>query len=215
MISAPIRVVVADDHAVLRYGLCGFIRSRASMFQLVGEATNGLEAIAVCAQMRPDVALIDLVMPDVDGIAAIERIHARQPDIRLIALTGYSNEERVQAALKAGAISYLVKSSPVDALERAIEDAYSGTATLAPEATQALVHAARRPTFHMTPLTARESEVIRLMAEGYNNSEIALQLSISLSTVKKHVSNILAKLNTTSRTEAVAIAVRANLASVG
>lgn len=208
--ARTIRVLIADDHDMLRSGLAVFIETCHDI-KLVGEAANGLEAIEVCSQVQPDVILMDLLMPEMDGITATRLIRQQFPNIKVVALTSYTDEALVQAALNAGVISYLVKSISIDALGDAIRDAYAGKATLAREATQALVNAAQRPPAPIYRLSKREHEVLTLIVQGKSNREIAHCLTVGVSTVKKHVSNILTKLNTNSRTEAVAIAVRHNL----
>ena len=208
--TMSIRVMIADDHDMLRSGLALFIQTRPEL-KLVGEASSGVEAVALCPQVKPDVILMDLIMPEMDGVSAITEIRRQYPSVQIIALSSFVDEALVQAALNAGAISYLLKNVSIDALATAIHDAYQGKATLAPEAAQALVNAAHHsplPTLH---LTDREREVLKLMVRGKNNTEIAAELGIGLSTVKKHVSHILNKLRTASRTEAVAIAVRQHL----
>jgi NarL family two-component system response regulator LiaR len=205
-----IRILIVDDHDMLRSGLSLFIKTNPD-FLLVGEASSGKEAIEACERLQPDVVLIDLMMPEMDGVTAIRHIRAQFPAIRLLALSSFVDEELVNAALSAGAISYLLKSVSIDALANAIGAAYAGKATLAPEATQALVNAAQRPTVPHYPLSHREQQVLALMVRGLSNAEIAEQLVIGVSTAKKHVSSIFAKLEVTSRAEAVALAVRHHL----
>ncbi len=206
----PIRVMIVDDHDMLRSGLALFIKT-CSDLELVGEAANGAEAIASVDSTKPDVILTDLIMPDMDGLAAIKFIRGRHPNIQIIALTSYNDEVLVRDAIQAGAISYLLKNVSIDELATAIRDAHRGKATLSREAAQALVNSAQRPTASTYSLTEREQQVLELMIQGLNNAEIAAQLFISRSTVKKHVSNVLEKLNAASRTEAVALAVQQRL----
>lgn len=205
-----IRVLIVDDHKMVRKGLRTFLTAFPDL-EMVGEASSGEEAVRVCGQLRPDVVLMDLVMPGMDGAAATEAIRANCPDIKVIALTSFPEEDLVQRALKAGAISYLLKNVEAEELANAIRAAYAGRSTLAPEAAQALIHAATRPPEIGHDLTAREREVLALMIEGLNNGEIAARLTLSDSTVKFHVSNILSKLSAESRTEAVAIALQHNV----
>ncbi len=210
--ARKIRVMLVDDHAVVRSGLAAFLLAFDD-FELVGEAGSGEEAIAICADLRPDVVLMDLVMPGMDGATATRAIRQRCPQIRVIALTSFKEEDLVQGALQAGAIGYLLKNVTADELANAIRSAYVGRPTLAPEAAQALIHAATQPPAPGSDLTAREREVLALMIEGLNNSEIADRLIVSRSTVKFHVSSILSKLGAASRTEAVALAVQHRLLS--
>ncbi len=205
--SKAIRVLIADDQDMLRSGLSVFIQTCADLL-LVGEARDGSEAVKCCQTLQPDVILMDLLMPGMDGIAAIRSIHHDYPSIHIVVLTSFIDEKLVSGAISAGATSYLLKNVSVDALAEAIRDAHSGKATLAREAAQTLVQAAQRPTFS---LTKREHEVLNLMAKGMNNAQIAKELIIGISTAKKHVSNVLRKLNTSSRTQAVALAVRHKL----
>jgi NarL family two-component system response regulator LiaR len=205
-----IRVLIVDDHKVVRKGLKAFLLSFSDL-EMVGEASNGEEAVRVCSQLNPDVVLMDLVMPGMDGAATTAAIRVRCPDIKVIALTSFPEEDLVQKALKAGAISYLLKNVEADELANAIRAAHAGRSTLAPEAAQALIHATTRPPEVGHDLTPREREVLVLMIEGLNNGEIAQRLTLSDSTVKFHVSNILSKLNAASRTEAVAIALQHNV----
>jgi two-component system, NarL family, response regulator LiaR len=208
--SNRIRVLIVDDHAVVRSGLATFLQAFED-FELVGEAGDGAEALRLCAQAAPDVVLMDLLMPEMDGIAATRAIRERHPDAQVIALTSFQDQEKVQAALDAGALGYLLKNVAADDLARAIRSARAGRPTLAPEATQALIHAARRPLAPGHDLTPREREVLALMARGLNNAEIAKRLVVNRSTAKFHVSNILAKLGVDSRTEAVALALTHHL----
>jgi len=211
--SERIRVMVVDDHAVVRSGLATFLLSCDDMV-LVGEAANGEQAVNVCGELLPDVVLMDLVMPEMDGVAATAAIRKANPEVQVIALTSFREEERVQSVIEAGAIGYLLKNASAEELVHAIRAAVNGEPTLAPEAVQALVHAASHPNHrHDYNLTPREQEVLALMTEGLNNREIAEQLVVSRSTVKFHVSSILAKLGTSSRTEAVALSYQHHLAS--
>lgn len=204
--SVKIRVAVVDDHAMVRQGLLVLLENFDD-FELVGDASNGEAAVELCADTRPDVVLMDMIMPGVGGVKATKLILSRWPDIKVIALTSFNDEEDVQNALKAGAISYLIKNISIDDLADAIRRAYHGQSTLAPEAAQALINATTRPPEIGHDLTDREREVLLLMVEGLNNREIGERLVISSSTVKNHVSSIFAKLGAVSRTQAVALAV--------
>lgn len=211
MTSDPtIRVLIVDDHAVVRSGLSAFLLAYDDL-ELVGEADGGAAALRLCAERRPDVVLMDLVMPEMDGAAATRALKARFPHIEVVALTSFREEELVQGALQAGAIGYLLKNVSADKLADAIRAAHAGQATLAPEATRALIHAATKPPPPQFDLTPRELEVLALVTEGHNNRQIAETLIISRSTVKFHVSSILSKLGVSSRTEAAALAVQHDL----
>ena len=203
--STPIRVMLVDDHAVVRSGLGAFLLASDDL-DLVGEAGSGEEALARIEQLRPDVVLMDLMMPGMDGAETTRLIRQRHPSVQVVILTSFPEEDLVTKALRAGAISYLLKNVSADELADAIRKADKGRSTLAPEAAQALIHQTTQPPKIGHDLTDREKEVLALMARGQNNVEIAEELIVSRSTVKFHVSNILSKLNASSRTEAVAIA---------
>lgn len=204
--ETPIRVIIVDDHAVVRGGLRLFLKAFDDM-ELVGEADDGKEALRLCAEVRPDVVLMDLVMPEMNGVEATQVIQERYPQVQVIALTSFPEEDLVLAALEAGAISYLLKNISSRELASAIRAAHAGRSTLAPEAAEALVHRAREPKLGHD-LTNRECEVLALMVEGLSNLTIAERLVVSESTAKFHVSNILSKLEAGSRTEAVALALQ-------
>lgn len=206
----PIRVLIVDDHEMVRRGLGLFLRGYDD-FELVGEAANGEEALALCAHTQPDVILMDILMPGMDGIDATRTIRQRFPDIQIVALTSSSNTRTVTAAIQAGAISYLLKNVSDDQLASAIRAARDRQRTLSPEATQALINAAMRPPEVSYQLTQRELEVLALMAEGLNNPEIAERLYLSRSTVKFHISSILSKLGVSNRAEAIALALKHDL----
>jgi NarL family two-component system response regulator LiaR len=202
--------MIVDDHAVVRSGLSAFLLAFDDL-DLVGDAGGGLEAVKLCKEAAPDVVLMDLVMPEMDGASATEAILAECPYIKVIALTSFPEEDLVQKALRAGAISYLLKNVTGDELANAIRAAAAGKSTLAPEAAEALIHAATKPEAPGADLTAREIDVLRLMAKGKNNRDIANELFISHATVKFHVSNILMKLDAATRTKAVALALQNKL----
>jgi NarL family two-component system response regulator LiaR len=210
--SSPIRVMLVDDHAVVRSGLAAFLFAYDDL-ELVAEAADGAEAVRLCERMRPDVILMDLLMPRMDGASATRAIREHYPHIQVLILTSFNENNLVQDALKAGAIGYLLKNVTAEELANAVRAAYRGRATLAPEAAQVLIDATRHAG-HVTighDLTEREREVLALMVKGVDNNEIADTLIISRSTAKFHVSNILSKLQATSRTEAVAVALQHNL----
>jgi NarL family two-component system response regulator LiaR len=198
--------MLVDDHTMVRRGLATFLKVFDDL-QLVGEANGGEAAIQLCAEVLPDVILMDMVMPDMDGAAATRAIRQRFPQVQVIALTSFKTGELVRSALEAGAIGYLLKDVSADELVRAIRAAQAGRATLSPEVAQTLVEAAsqQRPGLN---LTERELEVLVLMVDGLNNTQIAGKLTVSPSTIKSHVSNILSKLGVVSRTEAVTLALR-------
>ena len=202
--------MIVDDHAVVRSGLSAFLMAFDDL-EYVGEATGGADAVARCVSLEPDVILMDLVMPDVDGAEATRRIKEACPDVQVIALTSYKEDDLVQGALRAGALSYLLKNVSADELANAIRAAYAGRPTLAPEAAQVLIKAATGPRVDEEGLTSRELDILRLMVAGDSNPDIAARLFVSRSTVKFHVSNILMKLGAATRTEAVAIALQRGL----
>jgi len=203
----PIRIILVDDHAVLRSGL-KYITEVIDSIEVVGEASNGIEAIQMYNELQPDVVLMDLMMPEMDGIEATRQITKEDPGSRVIVLSSSKEEDMVQAALEAGAVSYLTKNISSAELTNAIEKAFSGVPTLTPEATQALIHAKVKPTKPNIDLSPRELDVLEKLVMGQTNPQIAEALFISRSTVKRHVSNIFAKLNVNSRTEAVALAIK-------
>ena len=205
-----IRILVADDHRIVREGLRMFL-SLDNEFLIVGEAANGNEAIDLTRRLKPDVILMDLIMPELDGITATKIIRNEFPDIEVIALTSVLDNGSVVNAVKAGAIGYVLKDADAQELARAIHAAASGQVQLSPKAAQQLLSEVRMPVSDNEALTERELEVIRLLADGKSNKEIALGLSISETTVKTHVSKILSKLNLTSRTQAALYAVQIGL----
>ncbi len=208
--SAEIRVIIADDHAIVRSGLANFLRAFPDLV-MIGEAADGAEALQLCESLHPDVVLMDLEMPQVDGIEATHAIRTRYPDIPVLILSSFGDEDRVEAALQAGAIGYLLKNASIHDMARAIRDAYAGKTTLSPEAAQALIRAHTRPSSALTSLKDRELDVLELLAKGWTNPQIAEKLSLSVSTIKFYVSSILEKLNVETRTEAVALAIQQGL----
>jgi NarL family two-component system response regulator LiaR len=205
--SKPIRVMLVDDHTMVRRGLATFLKVFDDL-QLAGEAESGEAAIQLCAEVLPDVILMDIVLPMMDGATATRAIRQRFPQVQVIALTSFKEGELITNALEAGAIGYLLKDVSADDLVQAIRAAHAGRATLSPEAAQALVQTASQPPAPGLDLTEREREVLILMIEGLNNTQIAGRLTVSPSTIKSHVSNILSKLGVASRTEAVTLALR-------
>ncbi|HEU5014802.1 MAG TPA: response regulator transcription factor [Roseiflexaceae bacterium] len=206
-----IRIVLADDHSVVRQGLRMFLALDPEL-EVVGEAANGAEAVEQARALRPDVMLMDLLMPVMDGIAATSAIRKELPDVEVIALTSVLEDEKVVGAIRAGAIGYLLKDTESDELCRAIKAAAAGQVQLSPRAAARLMHEVRMPA-SPEALTEREKDVLRLVAQGLSNKQIAAQLVIGEKTVKTHISNLLAKLGMASRTQAALYAVRAGLVS--
>jgi NarL family two-component system response regulator LiaR len=206
------RVLITDDHGVVRQGLRMFL-SLDPDFEVVGEASNGEEALAMARDLGPDVVLMDLLMPVMDGISATEKIRAELPDVEVIALTSVLEDASVTGAVRAGAIGYLLKDTDSEELSRAIKAAAAGRVHLAPEAAARLMREVRAPD-SPEALTDREAEVLRLLARGKANKQIASSLYVSEKTVKAHVSSILMKLGVQSRTQAALYAVRAGLVSI-
>jgi two-component system, NarL family, response regulator LiaR len=206
------RVLITDDHGVVRQGLRMFL-SLDPDFEVVGEASNGEEALAMARDLGPDVALMDLLMPVMDGISATEKIRAELPDVEVIALTSVLEDASVTGAVRAGAIGYLLKDTDSEELSRAIKAAAEGRVHLAPEAAARLMREVRAPD-SPEALTDRETEVLRFLARGKANKQIASSLYVSEKTVKAHVSSILMKLGVQSRTQAALYAVRTGLVSI-
>lgn len=205
-----VRVMVVDDHTVVRSGLRYSLLAFDDL-ELVAEAESGPAALRLCAEAQPDVILMDMMMPGMDGVAATKAILAEHPEVRIIALTSFQEGSLVQEALQAGAISYLLKDVDMDELASAIRSACAGKATLAPEAVQALAGSVAHPLDLGADLTGRERDVLALVVEGKSNAEIALDLGISLSTARFHVSIIIDKLGAANRTQAATLAVRHGL----
>jgi len=211
-----IRILVTDDHAIIRKGIRAVLET-VSDIDVIGEAVNGWEAIGQFEKLQPDVVLMDLVMPEMDGIEAIRRITANQPQARILVLTTFAGEDKIFPAIKAGALGYHLKDSGPDELVRAIREVYTGESSLHPliarKVLQELSFASQQPPTP-DPLTPREVEVLRLVAQGLDNREIAERLVISDATVRTHVSNILGKLHLASRTQAALYALREGLATL-
>ena len=206
-----IRILIADDHSVVRQGLRMFLGLDPEL-EVVGEARDGAEALLRAHELHPDVVLIDLLMPVMDGIAAIAAIRRELPDVEVIALTSVLDDSSVIGAVRAGAIGYLLKDTEADDLRRAIKAAAAGQVQLSPKAAARLMREVRVPD-SPEALTEREVDVLRLLAQGQANKQIASNLRIGEKTVKTHVSNILAKLGVPSRTQAALYAVRIGLVS--
>jgi len=212
---AAIRVLIVDDHQVVRQGLRTFLELNENI-QVIGEADNGLTAVELTRELKPDIILMDLVMPRLDGIAAIQQIKSQGLDSKIIALTSFTEDDKVFPAIQAGAESYLLKDVSPDDLVDAIGAVHRGEARLHPDITRKLmdqitIHASVSQTVSTPPLTKREMDIVRLVAEGKNNAEIAQVLVISDKTVKTHISNILGKLDLDDRTELAIYAIKNEL----
>ena len=203
----PIRVMIVDDHLMVRDGLRVFL-SVYDDIQVVAEADDGQQAVILCEGVEPDVILMDLLMPNMDGFEATRLILEEDSTMQVIALTSFAEQELVEKALKAGAISYLLKDVHSDKLAETIREANRGRATIDSAAAQALIAAADGDASKIEELTQREREILALLVEGKTNKTIANQLSLSEGTVRFHVSNILSKMGVTNRTEAVSLALQ-------
>ncbi len=207
-----IRILVADDHGVVRQGLRMYLALDPEL-EVVGEAANGAEALRLAHELEPDVVLMDLLMPGMDGIAATEAIRRELPQVEVIALTSVLEDSAIYAAMRAGAIGYLLKDTQADELCQAIKAAAAGQVQMSPPVAARLLREVPSPQ-NPEPLTERETEVLRQLALGKSNKEIAAELVIAEKTARTHVSNILAKLAVASRTQAVLHAVRSGLVSL-
>jgi NarL family two-component system response regulator LiaR len=216
-VSSAIRVFIAEDHAIVRKGLRALLATEADI-DVVGEAADGREAVAEADRLRPDVILMDLVMPELDGIEAIRQVIAAWPHARILVLTSFATDDKVFPAIKAGARGYLLKDSSPEELVRAIHQVHRGDAWLHPSIARKVLQelaggsSGQPPTTE--PLTPREVEVLRLVARGLGNQQIAGTLALSEATVRTHVSTILGKLHLASRTQAALYALREGLASL-
>lgn len=208
----PVRVLLVDDHTVMRQGVRMLLRLDPEI-EVVGEAANGRDAIAACRQLKPDVVLMDLLMPVMDGLTAITQIRHELPEVEIVALTSVLEDSTVSDVVRAGAIGYLLKDATGDEVALAVKCAARGEVRLSPQAAARLVRDVRAPDAPQ-PLTARESDVLKLLAVGKSNKEIALALHIGEKTVHSHVSSILAKLGVPSRTQAALFAIRTGLVSL-
>jgi NarL family two-component system response regulator LiaR len=211
--QSRVRVLIVDDHAIVRKGIRALL-SEADGFEVVGEASNGQEAVQQAQETHPDVVLMDLLMPGMDGIEATHQITSRQPETRVLVLTSFAADNKVFPAIKAGAAGYLLKDSSPDELVRAIRQVHRGEPSLHPTIARKLLQEIARPA-ELQPapeaLTAREMMVLRLLAQGLSNQEIADRIAVSEPTVRAHVSRILGKLHLASRTQAALYAVREGL----
>ena len=214
--SDTIRVVIADDHAIVRSGIRALLATEPDIV-VVGEATDGDEAVVAAEQLRPDVILMDLVMPESDGITAIRQIAASLPHVRILVLTSFAGDDQVFPAIKAGALGYLLKDTGPEDLVRAIRQVYRGESSLHPQIARKVLRELARPAERPPtpePLTAREVAVLRLVARGLSNGQIAEQLGISEPTVRTHMSNILSKLHLATRIQVALYALREGIASL-
>ena len=207
-----IRILIVDDHGVVRQGLRMYLALDPEL-EVVGEATNGAEALRLTRELEPDVVLMDLLMPVMDGIATTEAIRREWPEVEVIALTSVLEDSAVYGAMRAGAIGYLLKDTGADELCRAIKAAAAGQVQMSPPVAARLLREVPAPP-QPEPLTERETEVLRQLAQGKSNKEVAAALVIADKTVRTHVSNIRAKLGVTSRTQAVLHAVRSGLVTL-
>jgi NarL family two-component system response regulator LiaR len=208
----PIRVLLVDDHAVVREGLRTFLELQDGI-EVAGEAGDGLEGVAAAERLRPDVVLMDLVMPRLDGVGAMRELRSRLPGVRVIVLTSFADDDKLLPAVQAGAAGYLLKNAQPQDLARAVRAAHAGEALLDPQVAARLLESIAQPAGReqADPLTPREREVLQLLGRGLSNKRIARELGIAEKTVKTHVGHVLAKLGVTDRTQAALHAVRAGL----
>jgi NarL family two-component system response regulator LiaR len=214
--ACPVRVLIVDDHAIVRKGICALLATEQAI-QVVGEASNGREAIDRAKALMPDVILMDIVMPEMDGLEAIRHIIEYDPETRILVLTSFASVDMVLPAIKAGALGYLLKDSGPEELVHAINQVYCGNSSLHPTIARKLLEEISKPSHdrsRVDSLTERETSVLKLVAQGHSNREIANLLTVSEATVRTHVSHILAKLELSSRTQAALYALRKGLASL-
>lgn len=214
--TGPIRILIADDHAIVRRGLQTLINSEAGM-EIIGEAVDGVDVVEKVRALDPDVILLDMMMPRQTGLEAIYDIKQTHPNARILILTSFAEDDKVFPAIKSGALGYLLKDSSPDQLLKAINDVYQGQPSLAPTIALKLMRELNQPSElppTEEPLTEREVEVLKLVARGLTNQEIAESLVISERTVGNHIGNILSKLHLANRTQAALYALRQGLASL-
>jgi len=210
----PIRVLIADDHAIVREGLRWLLHTEPDM-ELVGEAADGVEAVVKARSLRPDVIVLDLVMPRMGGIEAIREIKKERPDARILVLTSFAEDERVFPAIRGGALGYLLKDSSPQELLRAIREVHQGQGSMHPTIARKVMRELQRPPDRQRteePLTPREVEILSLVAQGLSNQKIADRLVVSERTVRSHISSVLGKLHLANRTQAALYALREGLA---
>jgi two-component system, NarL family, response regulator LiaR len=215
--SHPIRVLIADDHPLVRNGMRLLLDTVEDMV-LVGEAANGCEALDLARSLRPDILLLDLVMPQMDGLEVLRRIREELPDVRVLVVTSFADDDKVFPAIKAGALGYFLKEASPDLMVQAIRDVYRGELWLHPTVARKVIRGVSEPRGlprTESPLTTRELDVLRLIARGLSNQAIADELVISVTTVRYHVSHILNKLHLASRTQAALYAVQEGLLDQG
>jgi two-component system, NarL family, response regulator LiaR len=207
-----IRILLVDDHEMVRIGVSAYLQAQADM-EVIGEASNGKEAVAMALNLRPDVILMDMVMPVMNGAEATEAIIREWPEAKIMIVTSFLDDDKVYPALKAGAVSYILKTSKASRIADSIRETMNGTPVLEPEVMTKMMKQMRHSHVLHDDLTEREMEILLLMANGYSNQEIADELYIALKTVKTHVSNLLAKLEVHDRTQAVIYAFQHKLVS--
>lgn len=211
--SDLIKILIADDHLIVRRGLSSLLIPRNGM-KVVGEATDGKEAVTLAIELQPDVILMDMVMPNMDGVSAIKEIMQKMSGARILVLTSFGEEERISEAIRAGALGYLLKDSSPDQLFQAIRNVAEGNLSLSQNLALKLMQELQRPSQPKPPesaLTERELDVLKGIARGLSNQEIARELSISATTVRTHISNLFNKLDLTNRTQAAIYAVEHGL----
>jgi len=216
MTQTVIRVLIVDDHAIVRKGLRALLTEIDDM-EIVGEAGDGQQALDLAETTQPDVILMDIVMPNMDGIEATRQITVRQPEVRILALTSFAADDKLFPAIKAGALGYLLKDSDPEELVQAIRQVHRGEPSLHPSIARKVLYELGRPSPQPQtpdPLTERELEVLRFVAKGLSNQEIAGELTIAEVTVRTHVSNILSKLHLANRVQATLYALREGLTSL-